>query len=77
MLYFIKSQNYLKIGYSQDFETLIDRMTSYITHNPDFVLLSFTEYGTTKDEKALHKLLKGNDEMVEKAEKEFEENYNK
>ena len=58
MLYFIKSQNYLKIGYSQDFETLIDRMTSYITHNPDFVLLSFTEYGTTKDEKALHKLLK-------------------
>lgn len=58
MLYFIKSQNYLKIGYSQDFETLVDRMSSYCTHNPNFILLSFTEFGTTKDEKALHKLLK-------------------
>lgn len=58
MLYFIRSQKYLKIGYSQDFETLIDRMLSYYTHNPDFILLSFTEFGSTKDEKTLHKLLK-------------------
>lgn len=58
MLYFIKSQNFLKIGYSQDFNTLVDRMSSYITHNPNFVLLSFTEFGTQKDESSIHKLLK-------------------
>lgn len=58
MLYFIKSQNYVKIGYSQDFETLVDRMESYLTHNPEFTLISFTEFGKRSDEKALHKLLK-------------------
>lgn len=58
MLYFIKSQNYLKVGYSQDFETLVDRMESYNTHNPEFTLISFTEFGKKTDEKAIHKLLK-------------------
>ena len=58
MLYFIRSQKYLKIGYSQDFETLVNRMESYMTHNPDFILISFTEFGEKKDEKAIHKLLK-------------------
>lgn len=58
MLYFIKSQNYVKIGYSQSFETLVDRMESYITHNPNLVLISFTEYGTKENEKSIHLLLK-------------------
>ena len=58
MLYFIRAQKYLKIGYSQDFNTLVDRMLSYMTHNPDFILLSFTEFGTVKDESTIHKLLK-------------------
>lgn len=58
MLYFIKSQNYLKIGFSQDFETLVNRIESYITHNPEFTLISFTEFGKRSDEKTLHKLLK-------------------
>ena len=56
MLYFIKSQNYVKIGYSKDFETLVDRMRSYCTHNPYFILLSFTECGTNEDETDLHYL---------------------
>lgn len=29
-----------------------------MTHNPDFILISFTEFGGKKDEKAIHKLLK-------------------
>ena len=58
MLYFIKSQNYLKIGYSQSFETLIKRMQSYCTHNPNFILISFTEFGSKEDEVELHQLCK-------------------
>lgn len=58
MLYFIKSQNFVKIGYSQDFDTLVDRMESYITHNPNFTLISFTEFGKRQDEKAIHRKLK-------------------
>lgn len=57
MLYFIKSQNFLKIGYSQDMESYKKRLKSYRTHNPDFVVLDTVENGTLKDENTLHKLL--------------------
>lgn len=51
MLYLIKSQQYVKIGFTTDLEK---RMSIYTTHNPDFELLD-TCIGTLKDEKSLHK----------------------
>ena len=36
MIYFIKSSNYLKVGFSSD---VPKRMKQYATHNPDFELL--------------------------------------
>lgn len=58
MLYFIKSQKFLKIGYTKDRITYQERMNTYCTHNPDFVVIDVTEDGTLNDEKRLHKLLK-------------------
>lgn len=54
MLYLIKSQQYVKIGFTTDLEK---RMSIYTTHNPDFELLD-TCIGTLKDEKSLHKQIK-------------------
>lgn len=56
MLYFIKSQNYLKIGYSENQRTFKSRIEKYKTHNPDFVVLDTAE-GTKEDEKHLHDIL--------------------
>lgn len=56
MLYFIKSQNYLKIGYSDNQRTFKVRLREYKTHNPDFVVLDTAE-GTREDEKTLHSIL--------------------
>ena len=36
MLYFIKSGNYCKVGYSRDKKALFTRMRNYLTHNPSF-----------------------------------------
>ena len=58
MLYFIKSQNYLKIGYTKDCDTYNQRMKDYKTHNPNLEIIEVSLEGTLKDEKTLHKLLK-------------------
>ena len=39
MLYFIKSGNYCKIGFSKDKEALLNRLRAYLTHNPSFQIL--------------------------------------
>lgn len=51
-LYLIKSGNYIKIGYTSNWE---QRKKNYITHNPEFKILNFRE-GTKSDEYYLHKL---------------------
>ena len=53
MLYLIKSQNYLKIGYT---DNLKDRLRSYDIHNPQYELLDICN-GTIKDETAIHHLV--------------------
>lgn len=50
MLYFIKSREYYKIGYSDNFKT---RLHAYKIHNPDFELIG-TREGTRKDEFKYH-----------------------
>lgn len=57
MLYFIKSQKYLKIGYTKDKSTYNTRMKSYKTHNPNFKIIDVKVDGTKEDESKLHKLL--------------------
>lgn len=57
MLYFIKSQNYLKIGYTQNENTYSKRINTYRTHNPNFSVLDVVLEGTSKDETKLHLLL--------------------
>lgn len=54
MLYLIKSDNYLKIGYTYD---VSKRMKQYETHNSSFVLLDTAE-GNLRDEEYLHSVLK-------------------
>jgi len=39
MLYFIKSGNYCKIGFSKDLNAFFERMRKYLTHNPSFQIL--------------------------------------
>ena len=39
MLYFIKSGNYCKIGFSKDRNALLNRLRNYLTHNPSFQIL--------------------------------------
>lgn len=58
MLYFIKSGNYLKIGYTKDVFTYYKRMQAYRTDNPDITVLDVIKDGTLKDEKKIHNLLK-------------------
>ena len=50
MLYFIKSREYYKIGYSDNFKI---RLSSYKIHNPDFELIG-TREGTRHDEFMYH-----------------------
>lgn len=54
MLYLIKSNGYIKIGYAKDVKK---RMKQYSTHNPDFQLLDSID-GELQEEKFLHKILK-------------------
>lgn len=52
MLYLIKSNNKLKIGYTKNLDS---RLKSYKLHNPDAILL-MSKDGSVKDEKNLHNL---------------------
>lgn len=52
MLYLLKSENYLKIGYTNN---LKERLKSYYTANPDIQLLHTIE-GDKIDEAYLHNL---------------------
>lgn len=54
MLYLIKSQEYVKIGYT---DNLKHRLMEYNIHNPCYQLLD-TCQGTMENEHTLHKLLK-------------------
>ena len=54
MLYLIKSQNYIKIGFT---DNLKKRLSEYNIHNPDYSLLD-TCTGNQDDEHLIHKLLK-------------------
>ena len=53
MIYLIKSNNYLKIGYTKD---ISDRMLAYTTHNPEYILLAYRG-GNMQAENLLHTLL--------------------
>ena len=39
MIYFIKSGNYCKIGFTRDAKALFTRLRTYLTHNPSFQIL--------------------------------------
>jgi len=54
VIYFIKSGDYLKVGYSSD---VAKRMKQYATHNPDFELLYIIN-GDEQLEKEIHTELK-------------------
>lgn len=56
MIYVIKSTDYIKVGYSQDEETLERRINSYNTHNPEYIILNVYE-GSKNNEHDLHVLL--------------------
>lgn len=43
MIYFIKSGNYCKVGYSRDKKSFFTRMKDYLTHNPLFQVLDIFE----------------------------------
>ena len=56
MLYFIKSQSYCKIGFSQDKNALFNRMRTYLTHNPSFQILDIRQ-GDKNTEKTIHNMI--------------------
>ena len=56
MLYFIKSGNYCKVGYSRDKKALLTRMRTYLTHNPSFQILDLRG-GDIVTEKDIHELI--------------------
>ena len=56
MLYFIKSGNYCKVGFSQDKNSLLTRMRAYLTHNPSFQILDLRK-GDKNTEKEIHALI--------------------
>ena len=56
MLYFIKSGNYCKVGYSRDKKALLTRMRTYLTHNPSFQVLDIRK-GDMFTEKEIHLLI--------------------
>lgn len=55
MNYLIKSGNYLKIGFANNFKR---RLTNYYTHNPDFQVIDTFAEGTLETENTMHKQLK-------------------
>ncbi len=56
MLYFIKSGNYCKIGFSKDINAFFERMRKYLTHNPSFQILDLRK-GDKIRESHIHALI--------------------
>ena len=56
MLYFIKSYDYCKVGYTKDSKALFNRMRKYLTHNPSFQIMDLQK-GSLEDEKFIHTLI--------------------
>ena len=56
MIYFIKSGNYCKIGYSRDKKAFFNRMRTYLTHNPSYQILDIRK-GTQKTEENIHNMI--------------------
>ena len=56
MLYFIKSGNYCKIGYSRDLKALFTRLRNYLTHNPSFQILDLRS-GDKMRESQIHSMI--------------------
>ena len=56
MLYFLKSGNYCKVGYTKNFTAFFERMRKYLTHNPSFQILDI-QNGDMTDEKMIHVLI--------------------
>ena len=56
MLYFIKSGNYCKIGYSRDLNSLFTRLRNYLTHNPSFQILDLRS-GDKIRESQIHSMI--------------------
>ena len=56
MLYFIKSGNYCKVGYSKDSQAFFSRMRTYLTHNPSYQILDLRK-GELDDETFIHILI--------------------
>ncbi len=61
MLYLIKSNNYLKIGFCKNLE---NRLKQYNTHNPDYTVIAVRD-GTASDEYFLHKLFENIELMIQ------------
>ena len=57
MLYFIKSQEYLKIEYVKNAVDYNKKIKNYLTYNPKIEVIDVTIEGTLEDEETLHKLL--------------------
>ncbi len=53
MIYFIKSGNYCKIGFTKDAKALFTRLRTYLTHNPSFQILDLRK-GDKIVEKIIH-----------------------
>ena len=53
MLYFLKSGNYCKVGYTKNVTTFFDRMRKYLTHNPSYQILDIQK-GDMTDEQMIH-----------------------
>ena len=56
MLYFIKSGNYCKIGYSRDLNSLFTRLRNYLTHNPSYQILDLRS-GDKIRESQIHSMI--------------------
>ena len=56
MLYFIKSGDYCKVGYTKDSVAFFERMRKYLTHNPSFQVLDIRK-GDMITEKKIHTLI--------------------
>jgi len=53
MLYFLKSGDYCKVGYTKNVTTFFDRMRRYLTHNPSYQILDIQK-GDMTDEQMIH-----------------------
>ena len=56
MLYFIKSGNYCKIGFTKNLGTLFNRLRNYLTHNPSFQILDIRQGDKIREEQ-LHSMI--------------------